>query len=334
MSALQKYILRRILYSFVTIFVIVFAVFTVSRMAGDPIEAYVTPETPPEIVEIIRVKYRLDQPIPVQFVYWLRGISQGDWGRAFSHGEEPVTELIGRYFPLTLELNLYGLLALPVGYWIGMKAAANKDTWIDHFARLLNIVGGALPSFFIGLLLLSYLYPKGLIVIDPRWDFARITGIPTLDAVLQRDWKGLVEAFKYLIGPLLTSLFGSLAANSRILRSSIIEEMGKDYIKTGMSKGLSKDYVDKKYARRNALIPFVTLLGYWFASMVTGTAILEAVFNRQGLGNVAAAAARATDHNTLQAFTLIYAVALVFANLLIDITYGYIDPRIKYGESK
>ena len=332
MASLRRYIARRILYSIVTVFVIVFAVFTISRMAGDPIEAYVTPETPPEIVEIIRVKYRLDQPIPVQFVYWLRGISQGDWGRAFSHGEEPVTELIGRYFPLTLELNLYGLIALPIGYWIGMKAAANKDTWIDHAARLLNIVGGALPSFFTGLLLLAYLYPKGLITVDPRWTFTRITGLPTVDAFIQGDWNGLVEAFKYLIGPLLTSLFGSLAANSRILRSSILEEMGKDYITTGRSKGLSKDYVDKKYARRNALIPFVTLLGYWFASMVTGTAILEAVFNRQGLGNISAAAARATDHNALQAFTLIYAVALVFANLIIDITYGFIDPRIKYGD--
>lgn len=303
-------------------------------MAGDPIEAYVTPETPPEILDIIRVKYRLDKPIYVQFFFWLKGISQGDWGRAFSHGEEPVTELIARLFPLTLELNIYGLLALPVGYWIGMKAAANKDTWIDHFARLLNIMGGALPSFLVGILLLSYLYPKGWITLDPRWTFNRITGMPTVDAFIQGDLPGLIEAFRYLIGPLLTSLFSSLAANSRILRSSILEELSKDYITTGMSKGLSKDYVDKKYARRNALIPYVTLLGYWFASMVTGTAILESVFNRQGLGSVAAAAARATDHNTLQAFTVIYAAALVFANLLIDITYGFIDPRIKYGESK
>jgi len=304
-------------------------------MAGDPVEAYVTPETPPEIVEIIRKKYHLDEPIPVQFVYWVDGLIHGDWGRAFSFGGEPIIELIRRLFPLTLELNLYVMIiALPLSYWIGTKAAANKDTWIDHFARILAIMGNSLPAFFVGLLLLAFLYPRNIVVIDPKFNFTKITGMPTIDAILNGDWNGLIEAFRYLIGPLLTSVFASLATNTRVLRSSILEELGKDYITTGKSKGLSKDYVDKKYARRNALIPFTTLLGFWVAGLVSGNAILEAVFNRSGLGSVAAAAARATDHNTVQAFTMIFAISLVFVNLLIDIFYGYIDPRIKYGEKK
>lgn len=335
LTPLQRYIMKRIVYSALTVFVIVFLVFSLSRLAGDPIEAYVTPQTPPEIVEIIRRKYHLDEPIPVQFVYWLKGISQGDWGRAFSHGEEPLTELIARYFPLTLELNLYVIaIALPLGYWIGTKAATNKDTWTDHSARIFAILGRCLPEFFIGLLLLSLLYPRGWLVVDPKWTFRRITGLPTIDALLNRDLNGFVEAFKYLIGPLLTSLFASLAQNTRVLRSSILEELSKDYITTGRSKGLSRDYVNKKYARRNALIPFTTLTGFWIAGLVSGTAILEAVFNRQGLGNISAAAAKATDHNTIQALTLIYAVSLVIVNLVIDTVYGYLDPRIKYGEKK
>jgi len=335
LSPFRRYILKRILYSAITIFAIVFMVFTLSRLAGDPVEAYVTPETPPEIVEVIRKKYHLDEPIPVQFVYWMQALLQGDWGRAFSSGQEPIIELLQRIFPLTLELNLYTLLiALPAGYWIGTKAATNKDTWIDHFARVLAIMGDALPAFFIGLLLLAFLYPMNILVVDPKFNFVRVTGIPTIDSILAGNWQGFIEAWKYLLGPLLTSVITSLASNTRVLRSSILEELSKDYITTGKSKGLSKNYLDKKYARRNALIPFMTLLGFWIAGLVSGNAVLEAVFNRQGLGLIAANAAKATDHNTLQAFALIFSVALVFVNLGIDILYGYIDPRIKYGEKK
>jgi peptide/nickel transport system permease protein len=335
MSPLQKYLARRVIYSFITVFAIVFMVFTLSRLAGDPVEAYVTPETPPEIVEVIRKKYHLDEPIPVQFVFWVQGLLQGEWGRAFSFGEEPILELIRRLFPLTLELNIYVMIiALPLGYWIGTKAATNKDSWIDHLARILAIMGNSLPTFFTGLLLLAFLYTRGMVVIDPRFSFPKVTGMPTVDAVLAGDWTGFIEAWRYLIGPLITSVFSRLATNTRVLRSSILEELSKDYITTGKSKGLSKDYIDKKYARRNAMIPFTTLLGFWVAGMVSGNAILEAVFNRSGLGSVAAAAARVTDHNTVQAISLIFAVALVFTNLLIDIAYGFIDPRIKYGEKK
>ena len=335
LTPLQRYLIRRAVYSIIIIFVIIFTVFTLSRLAGDPVEAYVTPETPPEIVEIIRIKYHLDEPIPVQFVYWLDGIIHGDWGRAFSHGEEPLTELIARYLPFTLELNLYVFaIALPLGYWIGTKAATHKDTWVDHGARILAIMGVCLPQFFTGLLLLAFLYPKGWIVVDPRFTFTRITGMPTIDAILNGDLKGLLEAFRYLIGPLLTAILSSLAMNTRVLRSNILEELDKDYITTGRSKGLSKDYVEKKYARRNALIPFITLVGFWIASLVSGTAVLEIVFNRQGLGNIAAAAAKATDHNTIQIITAIYAIALVGVNVIVDIIYGYIDPRIKYGGNK
>ncbi|MFC1803040.1 ABC transporter permease [Thermoproteota archaeon] len=335
MNNLQKYITRRVVYSAVTVFVIVFTIFTLSRMAGDPVEAYVTPETPPEIVEIIRKKYHLDEPIHIQFIYWVQGLIQGDWGRAFSQGEEPVLELIQRLFPLTLELNMYVMIiSLPLGFWVGTQAAANKDTWIDHVARILAIMGNCLPQFFIGLLLLAYLYPRGFIALDPRFAFPRVTGMPTIDALLARDWTGFREAWKYLLGPLITSVFASLATNTRVLRSSILEELSKDYITTGRSKGLKRQQIITKYARRNALIPFATLAGFWVAGLVSGTAILEAVFNRRGLGSVIASAAQVTDHNTLQALTMIYAIALVLVNLGIDILYGYLDPRIKYGENK
>jgi peptide/nickel transport system permease protein len=335
MNNLQKYILRRVLYSAVTVFVIVFTIFTLSRMAGDPVEAYVTPETPPEIVEIVRKKYHLDEPIPVQFVYWIQGLLEGDWGRAFSQGEEPVMELIVRLFPLTLELNLYVIIiALPLGFWIGTQAAAHKDTWIDHLARIIAIMGNSLPQFFVGLMLLSYLFPRGFISLDPRFRFPRVTGMPTIDAFLARDWAGFREAWKYLFGPLITSIFSSLATNTRVLRSSILEELSKDYITTGKSKGLKGKQIISKYARRNALIPFATLAGFWVAGLVSGTAILETVFNRRGLGSVSAAAAQVTDHNTLQALTMIYAIALVIVNLGIDILYGFLDPRIQYGEKR
>lgn len=335
MTPFQRYILKRIAYSGITIFVIVFVVFTISRSAGDPVKAYILPETPGRIVEIIREKYHLNDPIPIQFVYWLKGIIQGDWGRAHSHSKEPVLELIIRYLPYTLELNLYVfLLAVPLSYWIGTKAATNKDALVDHATRFLAVSGQCLPQFFTGILIMAYLYPRGWMIMNPQWTFQRITGMPTIDALLNGDLNGFIEACKYLIGPLVTIIIGSLSTLTRILRSSIIEELNKDYIITGRSKGLSKDYVEKRYARRNALIPFVTLIGLWIANLVSGSAIIEVVFNRRGLGYIMAEAAIATDHNAVQAYTMIYAVVLVLANLVIDIFYGYIDPRIKYGEKQ
>ncbi len=335
MTPFQRYILKRFAYSGITIFIIVFVVFTISRSAGDPVTAYVTPETPGRIVDIIREKYHLNDPIPIQFIYWLNGILHGDWGRAYSHSKEPVLEIIIRYLPYTLELNLYVfIIAIPLSYWIATKAATNKDALIDHAARFLAVSGQSLPDFFIGILIMAYLYPRGLMVMNPKWTFPLITGMPTVDALLSGDIKGFIEAWKYLIGPIITIVIGSLATLTRILRSSILEELNKDYIITGMSKGLSKDYVEKRYARRNALIPFITLIGLWIANLVAGSAIVEVVFNRRGLGFIMAEAAKATDHNAVQAYTMIYAVVLVLANLAIDISYGYLDPRIKYGEKK
>jgi peptide/nickel transport system permease protein len=335
LTPLQKYIFKRIIYSGITVFVVVFVVFVLSRSVGDPVAAYVTIETPPDVIEIIRKRYHLDESILIQFVYWLNGIIQGDWGRAFSHDREPVIELIGRLFPFTLELNLFVFaISLPLSFWVGTKAATNKDTWIDHSARVLAIIGQCVPQFFIGLLFLAFLYPRNVIAIEPRWTFQFITGMPTIDALINRDLGGFVEALKYLIGPLLTSLLASISLQMRILRSSILEELSKEYITTGKSKGLSKDYIEKKYARRNALIPFVTLVGYMVANLISGTAIIEVVFNRFGLGMIFAEAAKKRDHNTIQVFTLIFSIVLVSVNLIVDIIYGYIDPRIKHGEKK
>jgi peptide/nickel transport system permease protein len=327
--------LKRIVYSFITIFVVIFVVFTISRSAGDPVTAYITAETPAKVVEIIREKYHLNDPIPVQFVYWVKGLLQGDWGRAHSFTREPVLELIIQYLPKTIELNLYVFaIALPLSYWIGTIAATKKDTYVDHFTRLLAIIGTCFPQFFIGILIMAFLYPRGWMVMNPNWTFQRITGMPTVDALLNGDLFGFVQAFKFLIGPLLTAVIASISMQARVLRSSILEELNKDYITTGKAKGLSTDYVEKKYARRNALIPYVTLMGLWVANITSGSAILEVVFNRHGIGNIIADAARATDHNTVQAFTMIYTIILVMSNLIIDIVYGFIDPRITYGEKQ
>jgi peptide/nickel transport system permease protein len=312
-----------------------YAIFTVSRNAGDPVAGYVTPETPPQIVEAIREKYHLNDPIPTQFIYYVRGVLRGDLGRAPSYGYMPITEIFWQFLPYTLELNLYSLLiTLPTSYWIGTKAATNRDSIFDHIARLAAILGRSLPGFFTGLLLLAFLYPRGWLLIDPRFQFTRITGLPTIDAILNWDMDGLVRAIKYLIGPLITSFITGFANNTRILRSSILEELGKDYTLTGRSKGLSKDYVDKRYARRNALIPFLTMLGLWLAGLFSGSAIMEIVFNRAGLGSVYMGAVRVSDHNAIQAMTGIYTLMLLSANFVVDLVYGFIDPRIRYGERK
>ena len=304
-------------------------------MSGDPVAGYITPETPPGIVEAIRKRYHFDESIPVQFVYYVKGVLSGDLGRAPSYGYMKITEIFWQFLPYTFELNLYIILiTLPISYWIGTKSATNRDSKFDHISRLAAILGRSLPGFFSGLLILSFLYPRGWLLIDPRFKFPRITGMPTIDAVLSGDIDGFIRAIKYLSGPLITSVITGFANNTRILRSSILEELGKDYTLTGRSKGLSKDYVDKRYARRNALIPFLTMLGLWLAGLFSGSAIMEIVFNRAGLGSIYVQAVRVSDHNAIQASTGIYTIMLLSANFVVDIIYGYIDPRIRYGEEK
>jgi dipeptide transport system permease protein len=332
MGKLASFLIRRILLSVAVLFTLSVVVFSISRLSGDPIAAYVGPQASREFIETVRNQYHLNDPLYVQYFYWLFGVLRGDLGISQTFGYRPVTFVIISFLPVTLELALYTMLiSLPASIWLATKSAMNKDKWIDHASRLFAIAGYSLPIFVFGLVLALILYPLGVITFNPNFNFPVITGLPTIDALLALNWPGFVESWRYLVGPLAVQVFVQLALNVRILRASMVEEASKDYVTTGLSKGFSRSNVFKRYVRRNALIPFVTLAGTQFASLISGTVVNEVVFNRKGLGFMIATSAIANDHNAVLAYALVVGVAFVIINIIVDIIYSRLDPRIRLG---
>jgi len=330
---MRAYIIRGFFLSLAVLFGLSIMVFSLSRMAGDPVAGYVDPYTPLYQIEQIREKYHLNEPLYVQYFYWLLAVSRGDFGLARIYIYRPVFQVIKIFAPVTLELALYTIIFMvPLSLWLATKSVAHKDRFIDHICRLIAISGRSMPVFFFGIIVLMALYPLKLTVISPMFEFTPITRMPTIDALLNWDLKGLVEAFKYLIGPLIVQVYINLALTMRILRSSMLEELHQDYIKMGLAKGLSRNYILKKYVRRNALIPFITLMGIQFAWLVNGSVISETIFNRKGLGFLAARAAMQLDHPTILGLALVLGSTMVFTNLVVDVLYFYLDPRVRVGE--
>lgn len=332
MKKLYVFVIRGFILSLVVIVGLSVLVFTLSRSAGDPVAGYVDPYTPLYQIEQIRIKYHLDQPLHIQYFYWIQAVAKGDFGLSRIYMYRPVWYTIQRFAPITLELAIYTLvIMIPTSLWLATKSVKHKDKTIDHITRLIAIGGRSMPTFFFGIIVLMILYPLKLVAIAPVFNFPPITRMPTFDALLNGDWAGFITAVKYLLGPLIVQVIINLALSMRIMRSSMLEELNQDYVTMGLAKGLSRDYLLKKYVRKNAMIPFITLIGIQFAYMVNGAVISETIFNRKGLGWLAARAAMQLDHPTVLGLALVLGATMVFTNLVVDILYLYIDPRVEAG---
>jgi len=331
---IYEYAIKRFAASLLTLFFLALFVFSVSRIAGDPISAYVDPHMlSKETIDRIREQYHLNDPVYIQFLYWLRAALMGDFGISITFGNLPVTSVVIQYFPLTLELALFTIvITIPLTIILATLSVKYRDTWFDHALRVFAVSGRAMPSFFFALIVALFFYPPGWITFSPTFNFRAITGMPIFDSLIAGDIHGFVEAVKYLWGPLVVQVFMQLALSVRILRASMIEEVGKDYVIFAKSKGLGSDYVLKKYVRKNALSSFMTLTGLEIVWLLTGVTITETVFNRKGLGWFSARAAQALDYNSILVYSLITGIFLVVMNTLIDILYAKVDPRVILGE--
>ncbi len=344
---LRVYILRRLLMLIPVLAGVVLLIFALLQLF-DPIERvalYVTdPRQFGNIDEII-LKYGLDEPVWVQLWHWLTSIFQGNfgWSRIVS---KPVLEALVIFFPATLELAIFSApLIVFGGIFLGSKAAANKDKPIDHVSRVGAIIGWSLPSFWLGLLLLMVFYgflsgflpPERLstemnIFINSE-EFTRYTRVNTIDAILNGNLKVLFDALRHLVLPVLTLSVGSVAFIMRLMRSSMLEALGKGYILTARAKGLSEKVVVNKHARRNALIPVLTVSGYVFAAIINGVVVTETIFGYKGLGWFAWQSAVNLDIPSVLAFALFNGILFVLTNLVVDLLYARIDPRIRLGEA-
>jgi peptide/nickel transport system permease protein len=265
---------------------------------------------------------------------------RGDFGFSLT-ADSPVIEGFRQFFPITLELVLYATpLIILVGIWLGTAAAIKKDQPADHAIRVLAIIGYSLPTFWLGLLLLMFFYgflgifPPGTlsneardVVYGPGWH--AVTGLYTIDAILNWRWDIFVDALYRLALPTINLVFLDSALIMRLMRSSMLESLGQDYIRTALAKGASREVIHRTHARRNALLPVITISGILFASLLAGMVITETIFARKGIGWWMARAALQLDVPAIMFNVLFLGVIFVAVNLIVDLIYAAIDPRIR-----
>ncbi len=338
-----NYIIRRLLILPLVLFGLSVLIFAMLMLLS-PVERaalYVTsvPRNPAALQQIIQ-KYGLDQPIYVQYGDWISNVLHGNLGWSKT-AQMPLTSAIALFFPATFELALWSFLPIVIiGVWLGILAALHHDSFIDHVARIFSIIGYSFPTFVFGLLVLMIFYanlqwfPPGrlsdwaqLIVVSPGWH--TFTGMYTFDALLNGRPDIFLDAIRHLFLPALTLAYVNWALLLRVARSSMLEVLEQDYIRTARAKGVRERMVIWRHALRIAMIPVTTISGLLLVGLLNGVVITETVFNYRGMGLFAANAALNFDAVSVLGIALLAGVLLVIANLAVDVLYHYIDPRIQ-----
>ena len=334
------YIIRRLVAVAVLIVGISLVTFTLVRMVpGDPVALYYGGMPVSADVEAaLRRQWGLDQPLPVQYLRYLGGVLQGNLGVSLASGR-PIADDLIRRFPATVELTLAGvLLALVAGIPLGVLAALHRNRLTDHALRIGSLVSLGMPNFWLGLVLI-YVFGFLLGIFPPAEGRlasgiaapARITGLYTIDSLLVGDLRAFQSALAQLAAPAITVALGLIAVIIRMLRAGMLEELGKDYVRTGRSKGLPARRVFFKHALRNAIIPTITVVSIQIGYLLGGNVLVEAVFAWPGVGLYYINAINALDYNAVIGATLLIAVVFALINLGVDILNAFIDPRIHYG---
>jgi len=297
---------RRILFDVLVLVGVLFLVDVLVYLSGDPVRALVPPSAGPEVIERVRVLYGFDQPLPVQFLRFLSRAVQGDFGTSVRFGT-PALGVVLERVPLTLLLGLSGLvIGLAIAVPLGMLAARRRGTWVDLTARGVAVVGQGVPNFVMGPVLVL------LFAVSLGW-------LPVSGA----------SSPSSLILPAVVVGLGAAAGLTRILRSALLEELGRDYVRTARAKGVSDRAVVRRHALRNAAIPVVTFLAFDIAALLSGIVVVERVFQYPGMGLLATQAITNRDIPVIQAFVFLAALMIVTTNLLLDVAYAVIDPRVR-----
>ncbi len=346
MTSLAAYIVRRLILLVFVIIGVTVLIFALTMLFPPGLRAllYVRSEqkATPEAIQTIIEQKGLNDPFYLQYGRWLSEVLQGNLGFSNSAHQLVSTAILTRW-PLTFEIVMFAApLIIFIGIFLGVQSAIHRNGPVDHASRVLSIFGWSLPSFFLGLLLLSvffgYLrwlqpgpisYEASSYIGFKANGFVRYTGIYIFDGLLNGQWWIAWDAFKHVILPTTVIVTIDIALLIRVMRSSMLEALNKAYIITAKAKGLSKKVVIYKHARRNALIPVATLSGMLVAGLLGGLVITETVFGFGGLGQFAAAAAISVDMPAVLGYAILSAMLFVIANLVVDVLYAYIDPRIR-----
>jgi peptide/nickel transport system permease protein len=337
------YIIRRLLIMPVTLIGLSLLIFGMLQLLGPAERAALYMSSPPKTeaaLQSVIEKYGLNRPVYEQYADWVGKLLKGDLGWSKT-GQQPVIEAIGNYFPATLELALWSFIPIiTVGIWLGVKAAVNHDKPIDQATRLFSIISYAIPTFVFGLLMLMIFYatlkwfPPGRLsdwatqVVNSS-SYHSITGMYTIDSLLNLRFDVFLDAVRHILLPALTIAYVNWALILRVMRSSMLDTLRAEYTTVARAKGLKERAVINRHARPNAMIPVVTIGGLFFAGLLNGAVISETVFNFHGVGWWATNAAINLDAISVLGVTLFSGMLLILANLVVDLLYAYLDPRIR-----
>lgn len=334
-----EYIARRLILLIPVLIGVTIITFVVSHVIpADPAMHFAGgPKAQPETIQRITEELHLNEPILMQYFYYLNDLIHFDLGKSYLESR-PVTTSLAQYFPATLELTIFAMLiSIPLGLIGGIISAVKRNKLADHITRFIAIVGYSLPIFWLALMFqYAFAYQMPIFPLEGRLSIGvaappPITGLFVVDSLLAGDLEACSSSLHHLIMPAFTLGFATLALILRMTRSSMLEAMGADYIRTARAKGVSERTVIFKHALRNALIPTVTVSGLSFGALLGGAVLTETIFNWPGMGRFAASAVIGLDFNSVMGFTLVVAITYVIANLIVDLLYAVIDPRVKLG---
>jgi len=341
---MTAYIIRRLIFLGFVLFGVSVLIFGLLMTFEPERRAAVYVTSPQQVKDIPKLvkQYGLNDPAHIQYGRWIKEVASGNLGWSLV-ASQPVAKAFTAYFPTTLELVLFASpLVIIIGIWLGTLAGVHRDTWLDHGTRIGAIVGWSLPTFLFALVLLMIFYgymgwfgpgmisnETNLWVVDHADTFIRYTGMYTVDGILNGEWWVTLDALNHLVLPVITQVIVVVALLMRVMRSGMLEELSRDYIITAKAKGADAKTINIKHARKNALIPVITVAGQLVALSLEGSISVEVVFNRQGMGWWLAESATQLDMPVLMAMCMFFGMVVVLANLIIDIMYAYIDPRIQ-----
>lgn len=358
---MTRFIIRRLISSIPVLLGIVLLVFILARVIpGDPCTATYGEKATPELCAQFEIRYGLDKPIHEQFFIYIGAIAQGDLGSSIKFGR-PVTDLLLERLPVTLELTVVALIfAAVVGVTLGLLSATRRNSPVDVLTMIVANLGVSIPVFVLGLLLAFVfavllkdtpftLPPSGRLTagvsVQPlaeAWGLTALEGPPraildfasnmyVFNTLVTGQWGALADALKHLILPAIAVGTIPLAIIARMTRSSLLEVLGLDYVRTARAKGLKERSVVIRHGMRNALLPVVTVIGLSLGAFLSGAILTETIFNLTGMGKTLFEAIEGRDYIVIQGVTIVVALAYLIVNLVVDVSYALLDPRIRLG---
>jgi peptide/nickel transport system permease protein len=330
------YLLGRIIATVPVVVLISLLVFLLIHAApGDPADLLLSDEASAADIAEARRRWGLDQPIYVQYLRFLANIASGDLGTSFKYSD-PVISLIGERLPATIELAIASLLiAILIGIPLGVWAGAKPNSWVDNLGSMFGFFGISMPSFWLGIMM--------ILIVSGYFNWLPSSGRSTygvghgsdfyvIQSLLKGNMKTAWDGIKYIIMPAIALGTGMMGLVMRVTRSSVLEIMSEDYVRTARAKGLGERTVLWRHVLRNALVPVITVVGLELGTLLSGSIIVETVFAWPGSGSLLIAAIQSRDYPLITGTVLTYTVAFVVINFAIDILYALIDPRIRFGE--